>query len=181
MRTPCRGRSGCCPLPGSSRDLGQLLGEVIRGEEIRAPQSPRCRGIRPGRPADPQVDPAREERLQGSKLLGDHQGRVVGEHDPARAHPHAVGLSGHLTDQHGGRRGGDSLHAVVLGEPVAVVTQRLDVPGEGHRLLQGLSGIRAAPNRYDVQDGERSHEPMNTPAPHRSPRDWSRVLQIALV
>ena len=37
------------------------------------------------RAADAEVDAAGEERLQGAELLGDHQRRVVGQHDAARA------------------------------------------------------------------------------------------------
>ena len=37
------------------------------------------------RAAEPEVDAARVERLQRPELLGDHERRVVREHDPARA------------------------------------------------------------------------------------------------
>ena len=74
-----------------------------------------------GRAAEPEIDPAGVQRLQRAELLGDHQRRVVGQHDAAGADADRRRAPGHVADRHRGRRAGDAGHVVVLGQPVADV------------------------------------------------------------
>src|SRR5436305_1178157 len=98
-------------------------------------------GIAIGRPRR-RLRNVRPDGLQGAELLGDHQRRVVGQHDPARADADALGGVGDVPDQHGRRRAGDPRHVVVLGEPVAVVAQPFrgagEVQGVAQRLADGV-------------------------------------------
>ena len=80
--------------------------------------------VGPRRAAEPEVDPARVQRRQRPELLGDHQRRVVGQHDPAGAEPDRLGVGGDVGDQHRRRRGGDRRDVVVLGVPDPPVAAR---------------------------------------------------------
>ena len=48
-------------------------------------QRPRRRHVGPRRAAEAEVDAVREQRGQRAELLGDHQRRMVRQHDAARA------------------------------------------------------------------------------------------------
>ena len=54
----------------------------------------------PGARPEPEVDPARVQRGERAELLGDHQRRVVGQHDPAGAEPDRLGVGGDVGDEH---------------------------------------------------------------------------------
>ena len=88
------------------------------------------------RATESQIDPSREQRLESPELLGDHERRMVREHDAAGADPDARGAGCDMCDHHGGRRTGDPDHVVVLGEPVAVIAEPLGVPGQIERVAE---------------------------------------------
>ena len=73
---------------------------------------PRPRSMRPG-----------SERLEGRELLGDHQRRVIRQHDAARSEADPRGPCCGGRRQHRWRRRGDGRHVVVLGEPVPAVAR----------------------------------------------------------
>ena len=79
---------------------------------------------------DPQVDPSREQRRERPELLRDDQGRMVGQHDAARAHPDRRRSVGDVADHDRGRRAGDARHVVVLGDPVASIAPTLRMLGQ---------------------------------------------------
>ncbi len=105
-------------------------------------------------PADAQVDPAREERGQGAELLGDDQGRVVGQHDAAGADPDGRGPPGDVGDDHRGGGAGDAGHAVVLGEPEAVEAPALGVLSQVERAAKGPRSSAALGDRSEIENGE---------------------------
>ena len=72
-------------------------------------------------PPDAEVDPAGVGRLEQGELLGDDQGCVVGQHDPARADPDPLGGGGDHRDEDRRVRRRHGRHVVVLGQPVAAV------------------------------------------------------------
>ncbi|MND59011.1 hypothetical protein D3C80_501860 [compost metagenome] len=53
-----------------------------------------------GRTAETEIDPIRVERGQRAELLGDHQGRVVRQHDAAGPQPQGAGGAGQMADEH---------------------------------------------------------------------------------
>ena len=109
----------------------------------RPPERPRDDLVRSRRAAQPQIDPARKQRVERAELLGDHQRRVIGEHDAPGPDPDAAGRRGDVPDHHRGRGAGDARHAVMLGHPVAGESQCLGMAGEigriGERLADGTA------------------------------------------
>ena len=124
-----------------AEQLGELLGEVVGAEHARA-AAERGGGDRigAGRPADPEVDAARMQRLEHAELLGHGQRGVVGQHEPARTEADGVGDRREVREQHRRRRAGDPRHVVVLGDPVAPVSEALDPLHEVDRVAQRLGG-----------------------------------------
>jgi hypothetical protein len=59
-------------------------------------------------PPGAQVDAAGEERLQRAELLGDHERRVVGEHDATGTHADRGRAAGGVRDDDGSRGAGDA-------------------------------------------------------------------------
>ena len=127
----------------------------------------------PGRPAEAQVDPAGVERRQRAELLGDHQRRMVGQHDPAGAQPDPLGVRRHVGDEHGGRRRGDRRDVVVLGVPDAQVAELLGAPRQPHGGPEGLDGRLALADGGEVEDRERDagvRRPKVATRPPATPR-----------
>ena len=87
-----------------------------------------------GRAAEAEVDAAGIERLERAELLGDHERRVVRQHDPARADADRRRAGGDVRDHDRGRGAGDAGHVVVLGEPEAPVAEPLGVLGQVERV-----------------------------------------------
>ena len=72
--------------------LAELAREVLVGERVGG--APQRRGrdlVGAGGPADPEIDPARVQRLEHPELLGDHERRVVRQHHAAGADPDRLG------------------------------------------------------------------------------------------
>jgi len=109
------------------------------------------------RATDAEVDASGEQRLEGAELLGDHQGRVVRQHDPTGAGADGRGARRDVTDHHGGRGARDARHAVVLGEPVATVAPALGVLRQIERVAERLRGRAALGDGRQVEDRERDH------------------------
>ena len=97
--------------------------------------------------------------LVGAELFGDHQRRMIGQHDPARADPNAFGRPGDLADHHGGRGTGDARHVVVLGDPEPLEPQPVGHLGVGGRFQQRLPGIAPLDDGRQVKHGELGHGP----------------------
>ncbi len=104
--------------------------------------------------AQPKIDAPGEERLKGAELLGDHQRSVIGQHDPARADPDALGGRRDVLDDQCRSRGRDVRHVVVLGEPQPGIAQsvcRLRQAGAtGDRFRRGFSGTHDG----EIQKGQ---------------------------
>ncbi len=165
-----RHRGGAQPLRDGGRGAagGQLaqqvqhveqLGREVLGAQALDGAAQRGGGHRVGarRAADAQVDPARVQRLQHRELLGDHQRRVVRQHDAAGADPDPLGRRGEVREQHagGGRR--DRGHAVVLGDPEPAVAQ-----GVGARRASVVESASASALVAPVPTGDRSSTDRGT-------------------
>ena len=97
------------------------------------------------------------QRGQGAELFGDHQRRVVRQHDAAGADADMAGPGRDMGERHGGRRAGDARQIVMLGHPIAPVAQRLDMAREVERVAQRLAGIAALDDRRQIENGKRDH------------------------
>ena len=155
-------RDGDDGLAGRSRgEVGLQLGDIA-GEG-------RCRGlwiaahgaggrlVGPRSPPHAEVDASRKERGQGAKLLGDHQGRMIGEHDAPGSDPDGRGSAGHMADEHRGRRAADAWQAVVLGQPEPPVPPRLGMLRQVQGIAEGLACGAARADGREIEDGEGDH------------------------
>ena len=124
-------------------DPAGAVAERIAGDRVRA-----------RRPTDAEVDPPRESGFEERELLGDHQGRVVGQHHSPGPDPDPLGGGGDEADQDRrvGRRNGR--HVVVLGQPVALVAEPVGSASQGARRRQGVAGVLITAHRDQVEDGQ---------------------------
>ena len=135
--------------------LAERLGEVLDRERVGAPPERGCGDLVGARCApDPEIDAARMEPYERPELLGDDERRVVRQHHAARPDPDRGGRGGQLGGQHRRRRAGDPGHVVVLGDPVAVISEALDVPHELDGVPQGLAGLGALGDDGEIEDRE---------------------------
>ena len=128
-----RCRRGREPLPQPAlpshvaeqpHEIDDVAREVLGPQEVDRPaQGQRRLLARARRPAQAEVDPPGVQRLQGGHVLGHHQGRVVGQHDPARADPDPLRPRRQVGHEDRWRRAGHQRHVVVLGDPEPVVAQ----------------------------------------------------------
>ncbi|MNG97362.1 hypothetical protein D3C79_564730 [compost metagenome] len=109
--------------------------------------------ISTGRAAKTEIDAIRIERGQRAELLGDHQGRVVRQHDAAGPQPQGAGGAGQMADEHRGGGTGDPRHVVVLRQPVAVVAPALGMPGQILRMTKRLGRLASFGDGHQIQDG----------------------------
>ena len=91
------------------------------------------------RTAKTQVDTARIEGIQRTKLLGNHQRGMVRQHHATGAKVQRGGVRRQVTNQHGGRGTGDTNHIVVLSQPVTVITAFFCQASEIERVGKGFS------------------------------------------
>ena len=170
-------------LPGlGRREVAHQLHHVLRepvgvGREIAAERAGgELIGAR--RAAEPEVDAPRVERLERAELLGDHERRVVRQHDPAGADPDGRGGAGDVREHH--RRGGarHTGQVVVLRDPEAPIAPALGVLREIDRVLQRLGGRAAFDDRREIEDRERDHRVGVGPAaPDGNPGRFSAPLE----
>jgi hypothetical protein len=138
-----------------AEQLGELLREVV-GHRAAAIALERERRARVGarRAAQAEVDTAGVHRGQQREDLGDLERAVVRQHHAARADADALRRRGHRRDQHLGRVAGEHRSAVVLGQPVAVVSELVGEPRQVDRVRQGVGVRRAFRYRGLVQNAE---------------------------
>ncbi len=136
--------------------LGELLRKLVGPlvQPLRTAQRGGGGAVGAGRAAEAEVDAAGGHRLQRAELLGDHQRRVVGQHDAAGAEPDAVGVRGEVRQQDRGGRGGHPGHRVVLGDPVAVEAAALGRAGDADGGAYGLGGGVSRAHGHQVQYGQ---------------------------
>ena len=113
--------SGLRPGRGAPAARARPAGTCRRASASRRSATQRAL-VGAGRAAEAEVDAAGVERLERAELLGDHERRVVRQHDAARADADRRRAAGDVPD-HDRRRGArDAGHVVVLGEPEAPVS-----------------------------------------------------------
>ena len=122
--------------------------------ELVAAERPHRGGVGAGGAAEAEVDAAGVERLQRPELLGDHQRRVVWQHDAAGAEADLLRVGADVGDQDRGRRAGDRADVVVLGVPDAPVAEPLRNLGEADRAGEAVGDVLGRPDRGEVEDRE---------------------------
>jgi hypothetical protein len=127
------------------------IGGQISPQRLRRPLI-RSRGS-----SQAEIDAPRVQRLERAELLRDHQWRMVRQHDPPGPHPDGRRAARDMADQHGGRRAGDSGHAVVFREPKASVSPTFGVSRQVERVSERLGGVAPECNGRKIEDGIRGH------------------------
>ena len=139
-------------------ELEDVLREGV-GTGGRTPQCEKGALVGARGSAEPEVDPAGIQGGERAELLGDHERRMVGQHDPTRADPDRRRPRGHVRD-HDRRCGArDTRHVVVLREPVAVVSPAFSVTSKVEGILQRIGRGAALDDRREVEDRDRKHRP----------------------
>ena len=106
------------------------------------------------RAADAEVDAAGEQRLQHAEVLGHLERAVVRQHHAAGADLHALGQARDAGDQHLGRRAGERLAAVMLGQPVAMIAEPVAELRQLERLAHRVGRRAALADRRLVENAE---------------------------
>ena len=132
--------------------MRELVQHVDR--RSRMAESGRRQPIAARRAANAEIDPAWEEGVEYSELLGDLQGGVVGEHHPAASYSDPLCAAGYLTDQDFGTRASKRRGVVMLGDPVAGVSQAFGKLGKLDRFAQRLRWSAALSHRGLVDHGQ---------------------------
>ncbi len=108
--------------------------------------------IRTGRSPQSEIDTAGIQRLQRTKLLRNHERRVIGKHHASGAHSNGLRRLGNVTDQDAGRRAPNAAHVVMLGHPITIVAQLFGVLCLLAYQVERLCGITALSDRGEIQD-----------------------------
>ena len=131
---------------------GKMLGPLVgRGIEREGGAPVRAR-----RAAQPEIDAAGRQRVEHAEHLGHFERRVVRQHDAGAADPDAPGGGGDRGDHDLRRRADDGRMVVMLGDPEAVVAQRLAVLGQGYGVADRLI-VRAAGNGDRLIENGKTH------------------------
>ena len=136
--------------------LQDIVGEVL-GRLGRAAQRLKREPIRARRPPEPEVDAARKQARQRAELLGDHQGRMVRQHDAAGPDPDGFRSGRDMGDDNGCRGAGDARHIVMFGDPEPPIVPPLGVGGEIAGIVERTACIRAFGDTDKVEYRQRRH------------------------
>ncbi len=151
-----------------------VLGKLVRRLHQVLAQGLGDPPVRPRRAAEAQVDAAGEQGVEGAELLGDDEGIVIGQHDPARADADRPGGLPDMGEDDRGRAAGDAFHPVVLGHPEALVAGLFGgLRGKGG-LRQRLAHAAAFAHRDQVEDGQRDHGAGVAAAGAGTALSWAR-------
>ena len=95
------------------------------------------------------------QSLQRAVLLRDEYRWMIGKKDATRSDANAARYVGQLTDDHGCRTAGDRLHAMMLGYPVASISEFVGKAGKIQRVTKGLLSCCTFDERHCIQYRER--------------------------
>ncbi|HJN93964.1 MAG TPA: hypothetical protein QGF05_14740 [Dehalococcoidia bacterium] len=138
-----------------SVDVGELLREMFEAEGTGAVgKGTGSATIGAGGAADAKVDATGVEGVDEGEGFGHFEGRVVRQHDAAGADADALGASGDLGDQDLGGGAGEGSGVVVLGQPIAGVTESVGGLGKFKGLGQGLLDSVPLANRNLIENSE---------------------------
>ena len=137
--------------------LDHVLGKMVRGILGPATQGAGRGLVAARRPAEAEINAARVKGRQSAELLGDHQGRVVGQHDAAGPDADGGGARRHMADHQGRRGAGDARHVVMFGQPETLVAEPLGVLRQFARSMQSLGHRATVDDVAQIEDGKRNH------------------------
>ena len=153
--------------------LGKAIGVVAAAQRLHG----ELVGAR--RAAEPEVDPVGEEPRQRAELLGDDQRRMIGQHDPARAHTDRLRARRDMAEDDRCRRAGDPRHVVMLGHPEAAIAPALGMGREIARIVERPTGVGLVGHADQIENRKCDHESScsllcNGPAAqcHQPRREW---------
>lgn len=136
--------------------LEHVLRKIVGGVG-RPAQGAQGHLIGAGGAPEAEVDATWKQPRQRSELLGDHIGRMVGQHDPTGADTDRAGALGDM-GQHDRRGGaGDARHVVVFGNPEAVIAPGFGVPRHITCIVQCAACVGFLRDPDQIQDGQRRH------------------------
>jgi hypothetical protein len=138
--------------------VAHLLGELLGGRVGIRVQRQCDAHVAAGRPAHPQVDSPRRQRLQHAKLLRHLQCAVVRQHHAGAADADAPSARGDRGHQDLGRTADDGGQAVVLAEPEAFIAERLAMLGKHQRVADRRVFIAPGKRRRLIEHGQAQHE-----------------------
>ena len=133
-----------------------VLREVLGGFG-RAAQGAQRELVGARRAAEPEVDAARKQPRQRPELLGDDVGRMVGQHDAARADPDGLCSRGDMANHDRRRGAGDARHVVMLGHPDAAITPFLGMGREIAGIVERAARIGVFGDADEIEDGKCRH------------------------
>ncbi len=137
------------------------FGHVLREHFRRPVQVLAQRALQFGagsrRAAQPQVDPAGEQRIQRAELFGDLERRVVGQHDPARSDADRGGRIADMREHDRSRSPGNALHCMVFGNPEPLAARVLGRAGERGRGGKGIADRAAFADGDEIEYGKIGH------------------------
>ena len=101
--------NGLHQLPGPriaqvGAHLGEQLGEIVAALPEITPQRVHGVEVAAGRSPEAEIDAPWIQGRERTELLGDHEGRMVGQHDAAAAHANGRSRARHMPDEHRRRR-----------------------------------------------------------------------------
>ena len=124
-RLPCPGN--CLNhLAGKRRpEISPQFPKQLREIIARLPEvaAKRTHGVTvaAGCAAQSQIDPSRIQSLQCSELFGNHQRRVIGQHDTAATDADGLSCRRHVANQHRRRGARETLDRMMFGKPETAV------------------------------------------------------------
>ncbi len=137
------------------RDLGELIGEaLVRVDGTAVEQHAGGARVATRSAAHPEIDAARIHGLEHLELLGDFEGRVIGQHDASGAQPDMLRLGTEPCQQDLRARIGQPVQGVMLRAPVAMIAQPVGELGQLDGPLDGLGRRRGADDGRLVEDRE---------------------------
>jgi len=105
-----------------------------------------------GGAAQTQIDAVGEQGGEGAELFGNHQRRMVRQHDPARTDADGAGPGGDMADHDGSGGRGDARHVVMLGQPEAVIALGFGQLSEVERVFQGVCRAGAFGDGGEIEE-----------------------------
>ena len=104
-RLPCPGIARTDWAGESGAEVGaqffEQLGEVVAGLAEVATEGTHGVEVADGGTAEAKIDAAGVEGLEGTELLSDHKGCMIGQHDAAAPDVDGFGCGGYVADQQG--------------------------------------------------------------------------------
>src|SRR4029453_13668399 len=96
--------------------------------------------------SEPEIDAAGKQRFERAELLGDHEWRMIRQHDAAGANPNCFRSTSNVRHDNAGRGAGNTGHVVVFSYPLALVIPSFSMLREVERIAKRNGGGAAVGN-----------------------------------